>query len=68
VLEHHLNQLSTYGLLKAMSQDEITAYLKALILAECISVGRGQYPTVSLTDFGTEVMMSRAAAILDLPE
>ena len=68
VLDHHLDQLSTYGLLKTMPQDEITIYLKALILAECISVGRGQYPTVSLTDFGTEVMMSRATTMLDLPE
>jgi hypothetical protein len=31
-------------------------------------VGRGQYPTVSLTDFGREVMMDRADVALDLPE
>ncbi|HLF84617.1 MAG TPA: RQC domain-containing protein, partial [Blastocatellia bacterium] len=67
VIEHHLDRLSTYGLLKEMTQDDITGYVKALIQAGCIAVGRGQYPTVSLTDFGREVMMSRAEVILDLP-
>jgi ATP-dependent DNA helicase RecQ len=68
VIEHHLDRLSTYGLLKEMTQVEITAYVKALIQAGCIAVGRGQYPTVSLTDLGTEAMMSRAEVVLDLPE
>ena len=68
VIEHHLDRLSTYGLLKEMTQNEITTYVKALIQAGCIAVGRGQYPTVSLTDFGTEAMMSRTEVLLDLPE
>ena len=68
VIEHGLDKLSTYGLLKAMTQDEITAYVKGLIQADCIAVGRGQYPTVSLTEFGREVMISRAEVLLDIPE
>jgi len=68
VTEHHLDQLSTYGLLKEMSQNDIGAYVKALIQARCIAVGKGIYPTVSLTDFGREVMASRAEVLLDLPK
>jgi ATP-dependent DNA helicase RecQ len=68
VIENHLDQLSTYGLLKDMTQDDITSFVKALIQTGCIAVGRGQYPTVSLTDFGRGVMMSRAEVTLDLPE
>jgi ATP-dependent DNA helicase RecQ len=68
VIEHHLDRLSTYGLLKEMTQDDITVYVKALIQAGCIAVGRGQYPTVSLTDFGREVMMDRAEVALELPD
>jgi ATP-dependent DNA helicase RecQ len=68
VIEHHLNQLSTYGLLKEMTQDDITTYVKALIEAGCIVVGRGQYPTVSLSDFGREVMMARAEVTLQVSE
>ena len=67
VIEHRLDQFSTYGLLKEMTQDEITAYLKALIQSGCVSVGKGQYPTVSLTDFGREVMHSKAEVMLALP-
>jgi ATP-dependent DNA helicase RecQ len=66
VIENRLDQLSTYGLLKEMTQDDITGYVKALIQAGCIAVGRSQYPTVSLTDFGREVMTSRAEVMLDL--
>jgi ATP-dependent DNA helicase RecQ len=68
VIESKLNQLSTYGLLRDMRQDEITAYIKALIEADCIAVEKGMYPTVSLTDFGREVMLSRAEVKLELPE
>jgi ATP-dependent DNA helicase RecQ len=68
VIEHHLERLSTYGLLRDMTQVDITAYVKALIQAGCIDVGRGQYPTVSLTDFGREVMLARAEVMLELPE
>ena len=67
VIEHRLDQFSTYGLLKEMTQDEITAYLKALIQSGCVSVGKGHYPTVSLTDFGREVMLSKADVMLALP-
>jgi len=66
VLENKLDRLSTYGLLRDMTMDETKAYVKALILADCISVGRGQYPTVSLTDFGREVMLARAEVMLEL--
>ncbi len=67
VLENDLDKLSTYGLLSSMTQDEITAFIKALIQADCIAVDRGAYPTVSLTDFGREVMLGRAEAMLELP-
>jgi ATP-dependent DNA helicase RecQ len=68
VTEHHLDRLSTYGLLKELTHDDIGAYVKALIQARCIAVGKGLYPTVSLTDFGREVMAARAEVRLDLPE
>ena len=67
VIDHHLDRLSTYGLLKEMTQDDITAYIKALIEAGCIAVGRGHYPTVGLTEFGQEVMTTRAEVMLALP-
>ena len=67
VAEHKLDRLSTYGLLRDMTQDDIGLYIKALMQAGCIAAGKGLYPTVSLTDFGREVMAARAEVLLDLP-
>ena len=65
--DSQLDKLSTYGLLRDMVQDEITTYIKALIQAGCIAVQQGMYPTVGLTDFGRDVMTSRAEVTLELP-
>jgi ATP-dependent DNA helicase RecQ len=68
VRENQLDRLSTYGLLKTMTQDEITVYIKGLIQAGCIAVEQGAYPTVSLTEYGREVMLGRAEVKLRLPD
>src|SRR6478672_8749287 len=44
VLTARLNELSTYGLLKDMAQDELEAYIDALIEAGCLKVKGGAYP------------------------
>jgi superfamily II DNA helicase RecQ len=67
VRENNLNKLSTYGLLSDMNQEEITAFIKALIRAGCIAVQQGLYPTVGLTELGWEVMKGQAEVMLELP-
>jgi ATP-dependent DNA helicase RecQ len=67
VAEHKLDRLSTYGMLEAMQQKQIDAFIKALIDAGCIAVRQETYPTVRLTDFGREVMLGRAEVLLELP-
>jgi len=56
VMQAHLNQLSTYGLLKDMRQDDILLYVEALVTARCLLVSAGEYPTVSITELGNRVM------------
>jgi len=51
-----LNQLSTYGLLKDMAEDEVQIYVEALIEANCLQVRGGAYPTISTTPLGDRVM------------
>jgi ATP-dependent DNA helicase RecQ len=68
IVENNLHQLSTYGILTELSQDDITVYIKALIEADCIIVGQSAYPTVSLTELGREVMTGQREAMLNLPE
>jgi RecQ family ATP-dependent DNA helicase len=62
-----LDQLSTYGILSGMTQDEIMLYVDALVAAGCLRATGGAYPTIALTDAGAEVMRERAEVELPLP-
>jgi ATP-dependent DNA helicase RecQ len=68
VMQAHLNELSTYGLLKEMKQDDILLYIDALTAAGCLRVSPGEYPTVSITDLGDRVMREQERIDLALPE
>lgn len=67
VLKANLHELSTYGLLNDMLQDEIQLYVDALIAARCLKVKGGAYPTVSTTDLGDRVMREQEQITLALP-
>ncbi len=56
VLTARLNELSTYGLLKDMANDELETYVDALVRSGCLKVKGGAYPTISTTEFGDRVM------------
>ncbi|HEV7892692.1 MAG TPA: RecQ family ATP-dependent DNA helicase [Pyrinomonadaceae bacterium] len=62
-----LDQLSTYGILSGMTQDETLLYVDALVAAGCLQVTPGAYPTVALTQAGGEVMRERETVRLALP-
>jgi ATP-dependent DNA helicase RecQ len=68
VMQAHLNELSTYGLLKDMRQDDILLYIDALCVANCLRVSPGEYPTVSITEFGERVMREQERPELALTE
>jgi uncharacterized protein YpbB len=68
VLQAGLDQLSTYGILDDMTQEELMDYIDALVSAGCLRVTGGAYPTVSLTALGGDVMRERANVELALPE
>ncbi|MGB8509683.1 MAG: RecQ family ATP-dependent DNA helicase [Pyrinomonadaceae bacterium] len=63
-----LDQLSTYGILRDMTQDEIIAYVDALVSANCLNPTTGAYPTISLSKFGSDVMRGRESVKLALPD
>ena len=67
VMHAHLNNLSTYGLLKEMRQDDITLYIDALCNAGCLLVSKGEYPTVSITELGNRVMREQVRIELAIP-
>lgn len=67
IIETGLNELSTYGLLAHLSQDEVIAFVDALINAECLKAGTGTYPTIFITQLGEDVMRERQKIELMLP-
>lgn len=66
VMQAHLNELSTYGLLKDMRQEDILRYIEALCGAHCLRVKPGEYPTVSITELGERVMREQERVELAL--
>lgn len=68
VMQANLNNLSTYGILKEMRQDDLLVLVEALIAVKCLRVSRGEYPTVSITELGERVMRELEEIELPLPE
>lgn len=68
VMQAHLNELSTYGLLKGMPHDDIMLFVEALCSAGCLQVSKGEYPTVSITELGNRVMREQERVELAIPE
>jgi len=66
VMQAHLNELSTYGLLKDMRQEDILLYIDALLSGGCLRVSGGSYPTVSITELGERVMREQEKVELAL--
>ena len=66
LLTAKLNELSTYGLLRDMANDELEAYIDALIEARCLRVKGGAYPTISTTELGDRVMREQEQIALSL--
>jgi len=68
VLEAGLDRLTTYGLLRDLGEDRVWALLNELVKAGCLEVSTGQYPTLSLTALGRDVMLRKQTIPLALPE
>jgi Helix-turn-helix domain/RQC domain/RecQ zinc-binding len=66
VIANELDRLSTYGLLREYSQDDLTRFINALIVAGCVKQAGGAYPTVGLTTLGAAVMRDQTRVELDL--
>jgi superfamily II DNA helicase RecQ len=66
VVANELDRLSTYGLLSEYSQDDLTRFINALIVAGCVKQTGGAYPTVNLTTLGGAVMRDQTRVELDL--
>src|SRR5262249_27921339 len=66
VIANELDRLSTYGLLREYSQDDLTRFINALIVAGCVKQAGGAYPTVKPTTLGCAGMRDQTRVELDL--
>lgn len=67
ILDFGLDRISTYGLLADCGEDYVWALLDELIKARCIAVSDDQYPVLSLTELGGDVMRKKTTIPLALP-
>ena len=68
VMQARLNELSTYGLLRDLRQEDILLYIDALVSGGCLRVSGGAYPTISITQLGERVMREQEKVDLAIPE
>lgn len=57
VTEFNFHKLPTYGILKPMNAKEIANFIEFLISEKLIAVNNGQFPTLSISDTGREVLL-----------
>jgi len=62
-----LNKLSTYGLMRNRSEAYIKQILEQLILDGCVEISRGEYPVLSLTRRGRQVVQRKADLVMEWP-
>jgi ATP-dependent DNA helicase RecQ len=66
VVEPGLAELSTYGILSSMTQDELVSWCDALVDAGLLGLAPGAYPTLFLTPRGKAVMRGEEEARVNL--
>jgi len=62
-----LDRLSTFGILKELSQPQILAIVDALVEFKLLRIEGTEYPLVQLTPEGGEVMLGKAQASMVFP-
>ena len=67
VLDAGLDELSTYGLLAEVGSDYVWALLSELIKVGCVEVSDGEFPKLSLTALGGDLMRRKTTISLTMP-
>lgn len=67
IIQAKLNELTTYGLLNDLRQEDILLYIDALVKSDCLRVNAGEFPTIHITELGERVMREQQEITLVLP-
>lgn len=64
VKQYRFNELSTYGIMKDYSKEELSRFINTLIAHSYISLREGEYPTVILNPMSVKVLKGEEKVIL----
>ncbi|MDP4146355.1 MAG: DNA helicase RecQ [Bacillota bacterium] len=64
ILQHKFNELSTYGIMKDYSKDDLVGFINTLIAHAYIALKEGEFPTVILNSMSTRVLKGEEKVIL----
>lgn len=59
VRDWHLDQLTTYGLMKEWSQKQVSAFIDYLIAEQYLILTKGEFPKVTVSAVGIEVLLKK---------
>lgn len=59
VRDWHLDQLTTYGLMKEWSQKQVSAFIDYLIAEQYLTLTKGEFPKVTVSAVGIEVLLKK---------
>lgn len=68
ILNSGLNQLKTYGILKDKGTGYVNGVLRAMLDRGVLRTENGEYPVITLTDFGESVMLGKTTYRLIWPK
>ncbi|MBM7703677.1 DNA helicase RecQ [Metabacillus iocasae] len=57
VIDFNFHSLSTYGVMKEQSVKDVSNFIEYLISEQYIAVGQGQFPTLTVTNRGRDVLL-----------
>nr|WP_077625187.1 DNA helicase RecQ [Sediminibacillus massiliensis] len=64
VREFQFDQLSTYGLMSAYTEKEITSFIHFLVAENILSAGEDRYPILKLTGLASEVLKGQKQVMI----
>lgn len=67
VLQYNFNELSTYGIMKEYSKEQVASFINTLISHGYISLKEGEFPTVILNTLSMKILKSQEKVILKQP-
>lgn len=68
IIKYHLDQLSTYGIMKTTTEKQLRSIIDYLIIREFIEVSESDYPTLALAPRASKVLRGKMTLTMKMPK